>query len=175
MDYPPEAFQADESGELHYTLTVDANGNPDSCHITWTSGFAVLDQYSCAIFLKRAKFHPARDAAGKPTRGTYSGTFAWVLPESGSKMQQVPGIDLGVQVAKVPTGYARPALTRVHFSSSGNPDACRVEVSSGSVAIDNVACEQVMLQAPAPTERINGGSKPDTRMVQVTFESMAAK
>jgi outer membrane biosynthesis protein TonB len=174
-DYPPGAVRNEQYGTLHFTLTVDITGTPDSCHITWTTGFVELDQYSCALLLKRARFNPARDAKGKPVRATYSSKFRWELPSMPKTPREVPGIDLVVAVAKLPTGYARPALTRVHFASSGKPDACRVEASSGSAAIDKVACEQVMYQAPAPTERINGGAVPDTRMVLVTFEQIAAK
>jgi len=173
-DYPSEAIRKEQYGTLHFTLTIDATGRPDSCHITWTSGFAELDQYSCAIFLKRAKFYPARDGAGKPIRATFSSTFRWEIPGA-PKARDVPGIDLVVEVAKLPTGYARPALTRVHFARSGKPDSCRVEASSGNAAIDKVACEQVMSQSPAPNERINGGGMPDTRMVQVTFEPTGVK
>jgi outer membrane biosynthesis protein TonB len=173
-DYPPAAFQADQSGTSHFALTIDVTGKPDNCLITWTSGFAELDQYTCAIFLKRARFKPARDASGQPVRAVFSRSVSWRAFTAGSKIDEVPGIDLVVDVAKLPKDYARPALTRVHFGRSGKPDSCRVEVGSGSVAIDKVACEQVMIQAPAPTERINGGFKPDTRMVVVSF-GMPAK
>jgi TonB family protein len=173
-DYPPGAFYRGKSGKVRFTLTVDTTGTPDSCHITWTSGFVELDQYSCAVLLKRARFGPARDPAGKPIRATFSSTFAWDLPDNAAA-REVPGIDLVVEVAKLPAGYARPALTRVHFAKSGKPDSCRVEGSSGHLAIDQAACEQVMLQAPAPTEGVNGGPAFDTRMVQVTFEPARAK
>ncbi|MDT8757595.1 energy transducer TonB [Sphingomonas psychrotolerans] len=173
-DYPANAIRENLYGTLHFTLTIDVTGKPDGCHITWTSGFAELDQYSCAIFLKRASFYPARDDTGKPVRGTFSSTFRWELPE-GAKARDVPGIDLVVEVAQLPAGYARPALTRVHFGRSGKPDSCRVEASSGNAAIDKVACAQVMSQAPAPTDRIAWGAIPDTRMVQVSFEAAKAK
>lgn len=173
-DYPPDALRKRQYGKLRFTLTVDVTGKPDSCHVTWTSGFVELDQYSCAIFLERARFNPARDASGKPIRAPYSSVFMWELPGF-TEAREVPGIDLVVEVAKLPKGYVRPALTRVHFAESGKPDACRVEASSGNAAIDKVACEQVMSQAPAPSERIIGGAVPDTRMVQVTFELPPAK
>jgi len=173
-DYPPNAAENGLYGTVHFTLVIDANGKPESCHITWTSGFAKLDQYSCAIFLKRAKFDPARDGNGQPMRATYSNKFMWDLAD-GSKAQIVPAIDLLVEITKLPRGYARPVLTRVHFANMGKPDACRVEAGSGNAAIDKLACEQVMIQAPAPTERFSGGARPDTRMVLVTFEATGAK
>jgi TonB family protein len=173
-DYPPNAVDKGYHGTVHFTLVVDPTGKPESCHITWTSGFAQLDQYSCAAFLKRARFNPARDAKGQPIRGTYSNRFRWELPDS-TNGELVPAIDLLVEITKLPKGYAHPVLTRVHFAKTGKPDACRVEAGSGNDAIDKLACEQVMIQAPAPTERFSGGARPDTRMVLVTFEASGAK
>ncbi|WBY09007.1 TonB family protein [Sphingomonas sp. 7/4-4] len=173
-DYPPKAVAKRKSGKVHFTLTIDTTGKPDSCHITWTSGFAELDQYSCALLLARARFSPARDAAGNPIRATFSSKFGWEMPNNPNP-QDVPGIDLVVEVAKLPAGYVKPALARVHFTKSGKPDSCRVEATSGNVAIDKAACEQVMLQAPAPTEGIKGGPVFDTRMALVTFEQARAK
>jgi TonB family protein len=173
-DYPPNAVENGLHGTVHFTLVVDSTGKPESCHITWTSGFAQLDQYSCAAFLKRARFDPARDAKGQPIRAAYSNRFRWELPDS-TNGELVPAIDLLVEITKLPKGYAHPVLTRVHFAKRGKPDACRVEAGSGNVAIDKLACEQVMIQAPAPTERFSGGAKPDTRMVLVTFEATGAK
>ncbi|WP_084580364.1 energy transducer TonB [Sphingomonas azotifigens] len=174
VDYPPDASHEGKAGRLHYVLTIDTMGKPDGCHVTLTSGYAELDQYTCAILLKRAKFHPALDAAGHAIRATYSGSFGWQLPYY-PKAQEIPRIDLIVEVAKLPAEYTAPALTRVHFAATGKPDACRVEVSSGSAAVDKVACAQVMIQAPVPTQGISGGPTYDTRMVMVTFESASSK
>lgn len=173
-DYPSNASYKGKAGKLHFILTIDATGKPDGCHVTSTSGYAELDQYTCALLLKRAKFSPALDAAGHAIRATYDGTFGWQLPYD-PKAQEIPRIDLIVEVTKLPAGYAAPALTRVHFATTGKPDSCRVEVSSGNVAADKVACEQVMIQAPAPTQGVAGGPTYDTRMVMVTFERASAK
>lgn len=172
-DYPPGAVDKGKAGRFHFILTVDTTGTPDDCHVTATSGFAELDQYSCAVLLKRARFSPARDPAGNPIRATYSNMIVW-SSENGPA-DKIPLIDLTVEVSKLPSGYTRPTLTRVHFAASGKPDACRVEVTSGLVAIDKVACEQVMAQAPTPTQGIKDGPAFDTRMVLVTFEPAPAK
>ncbi|WP_066726525.1 TonB family protein [Sphingomonas pituitosa] len=173
-DYPSSAVDKGKVGRVHFTLTVDTKGVPDGCYITATSGFLQLDQHACAILLKRARFSPARDPAGTPIRAIYSNNFAWTS-QDGPAPGEIPRIDLIVDVAKLPAGYARPALTRVHFAKSGKPDACRIEVTSGLVAIDKVACQQVMVQAPAPTQGIKYGPLFDTRMVLVTFEPVSAR
>ncbi|WP_294250372.1 energy transducer TonB [uncultured Sphingomonas sp.] len=173
-DYPSSAVDKGKAGRVDFILTVDTTGTPDGCHITATSGYLLLDQHSCAILLKRARFSPARDPSGTPIRATYSNKFGWAASD-GSTPGEIPRIDLIVDVAKLPAGYARPALTRVHFAKSGSPDACRVEVTSGVAAIDKVACAQVMLQAPTPTQGIKYGPIFDTRMVSVSFEQTPAK
>lgn len=173
-DYPSHASYKGKAGKLHFILTIDTAGKSDGCHVTSTSGYAELDQYSCARLLKRTKFSPALDAAGHPVRSTYHGAFGWQLPQY-PKAQEIPRIDLIVEVTKLPQGYAAPALTRVHFATTGKPDSCRVEVSSGNAAVDKVACAQVMIQAPAPTQGVSGGPTYDTRMVMVTFEPAPAR
>lgn len=174
-DYPAGSLRRGEYGKVRFALAVAATGVATQCRITWTSGFAELDQTACAILLKRARFKPARDATGKAIPALYSSSFSWEIPGGGPKAQDAPAQALSVSINKVPKGYARPSLLRVHFSSAGKPDSCRVEMTSGNVALDKIACEQAMAQATVPTARINGGSKPDTEMMEVSFEASAGE
>jgi hypothetical protein len=172
-DYPPEALAKQIGGITGFLLLVDATGKVTDCRVYETSGFLELDQHTCAVLLKRSKFKPARDAAGVAVVSVYKGSFTWKQFSDSDKalkaMRPEPfGIELSLQ--KLPRGYERPALLRVHFTEAGKPDSCRAELGSGNAALDKVACEQAMLQAVRPDVR-SGGVRPDTRMVQVSVDA----
>ena len=57
----------------------DERGAVADCSITETSGYATIDAQSCAIIQERAKFEPAIDTQGKPTRSSYSQRITWKL------------------------------------------------------------------------------------------------
>ena len=77
-DYP--ARNHDEDGTSRFELVVGADGKPVSCTTTTSSGHGVLDQTACNAFIKRARFSPAKDEAGKPTTGRYKGSVTWKAP-----------------------------------------------------------------------------------------------
>lgn len=172
-DYPPNALAQRAGGTTGFLLLVDVTGKVTDCRVSDTSGFLELDQHTCAVLLVRGKFKPARDANGTAVVSVYKGSFTWKQFGDSDKalkaMRPDPfGIELSLQ--KLPRGYERPALLRVHFTSEGKPDSCRAEVGSGSVALDKVACEQAMAQTVRPAPRPDG-LKPDTRMVQVSVDA----
>ncbi|MEP9357231.1 energy transducer TonB [Sphingomonas sp. KR3-1] len=80
-DYPDAAIWERQSGTVAARLDVGADGVPSGCSVTASSGSAVLDRGTCELFRQRARFNPARDAAGKPIPGSYDFKFTWVLPQ----------------------------------------------------------------------------------------------
>lgn len=175
-DYPPKALAQRAGGTTGFLLLVDAAGKVTDCRVPETSGFVELDQHTCAVLLKRSRFKPARDAAGTAITSVYKGSFTWKQFGDSDKalkaMRPEPfGIELSL--AKLPHGYERPALLRLHFSDAGKPDSCRAELGSGSQALDKVACEQALAQTARPDLR-SDGLRPDTRMVQVSVEAPKA-
>jgi TonB family protein len=77
-DYPT-SLQGKE-GTTKFELTVGADGRPVSCSVTSSSGHADLDNAACRAFLKRARFSPAKDAAGQPISGRYRSAVTWKTP-----------------------------------------------------------------------------------------------
>jgi len=65
-DYPAEAQQNGEEGTVQVALTVDVNGKVSGCTVIRSSSYASLDRATCNILQRRARFVPARDAAGRP-------------------------------------------------------------------------------------------------------------
>lgn len=79
-DYPEDAVRTDGSGTVSTILLVNADGRVADCTLTETSGIAVLDGQTCAVFRVRARYHPATGPDGKPRRSAVKARVRWVLP-----------------------------------------------------------------------------------------------
>jgi protein TonB len=69
-DYPMEARRSLWSGTVIADLTINARGAVDDCKIVQSSGHKLLDDTTCSILLKRARFKPARDKDGNAVEDT---------------------------------------------------------------------------------------------------------
>ena len=78
-DYPPAARRANLIGMTRYELAVDAAGVPTNCTIIKSSGHQILDDRTCELVMKRARFNPARDDAGNAVAGTFRHQVWWQL------------------------------------------------------------------------------------------------
>jgi hypothetical protein len=76
-DYPDQANFANEGGTSQIMLMIDETGALKECMVEVTSGFATLDAMTCGVLLERAKFEPALDSAGKPTRSVLTTRAIW--------------------------------------------------------------------------------------------------
>jgi len=65
-DYPAEARKHGWEGSVIADLTIDTRGRVSKCVIVKSSSYSALDNATCQIFVKRARFYPARDAKGSP-------------------------------------------------------------------------------------------------------------
>lgn len=79
-DYPPAAIRAEEQGVVGIALRIDAAGRIAQCTVTQPSGSAALDQATCRLYQRRARFDPARDEAGNPVAATFNDRVRWELP-----------------------------------------------------------------------------------------------
>jgi hypothetical protein len=50
-------------------------------HDPGISGNAELDARTCEVLVRRARFSAARNAAGKPTSGTWASSVRWRIPQ----------------------------------------------------------------------------------------------
>jgi protein TonB len=78
-NYPASALIAHQEGTVVFTLVVDTRGCPVRCKVDHSSGFAVLDDATCKIVLRRARFAPATDAEGNPVASTWTNKFKWEI------------------------------------------------------------------------------------------------
>lgn len=79
-DYPPSAVRNEESGTTGFRLDIGADGKVTNCTITSSSGSSTLDNTTCTLLKRRAKFTPGRDSDGSSIGGVYSSRIKWVLP-----------------------------------------------------------------------------------------------
>ncbi|MEO5641550.1 MAG: energy transducer TonB [Sphingomicrobium sp.] len=79
-DYPNSALSANEQGTTSVRLTIGTDGRVSGCEITGGSGSSALDNATCSILRRRARFSPAMDSNGQPTTDTYSQRITWKVP-----------------------------------------------------------------------------------------------
>lgn len=80
-DYPSQAGRQGLEGTTSYRLTISPAGRVRSCIITKSSGHSILDEQTCKLIARRARFYPAKDESGKSTFGTYSNKAVWTIPK----------------------------------------------------------------------------------------------
>jgi len=80
-DYPSGPLHRGQEGTARFRLEVAASGKVENCTITRSSGVDQLDQATCRIASRRARFDPARDDANKPVAGHYESSVRWVIPD----------------------------------------------------------------------------------------------
>jgi protein TonB len=81
VDYPAASLRLDEHGTTQFRVSVGSDGLVKACEIVKSSGSRRLDDATCKLVSKRARFEPAKDKNGETTVGTYSNSVRWVLPD----------------------------------------------------------------------------------------------
>jgi len=138
-DYPPGAVQRGASGAVGFTLDIGASGVPTHCTIT-ESADPELDQRTCEIFMARARFQPALDAAGQAVRGSISSRMRWILPE------------------EEPAAFAPTRLVIAIRPRAGGEMECSLSVNGSAVAWpDQAACEAFAPMRPSRRRDSRGG------------------
>ena len=81
-DYPTEALRASLSGDVAFLLVVGADGKSTDCRVVHSSGVPLLDQTTCSLISRRARFKPAQNDAGQAVTGYYVNRVRWVIPNT---------------------------------------------------------------------------------------------
>ena len=79
-DYPASAAGTGAQGLVRFVLTVGTDGHIILCTITRSSGSSALDEWTCNIMRRRARFRPAMDSNGAPVAGNIEQEVVWHLP-----------------------------------------------------------------------------------------------
>ena len=78
-DYPASAQANGEEGTVQAKLTVASSGRVSACEIIRSSGHKSLDDATCRILQRRARFTPARAPDGQAIASTVSPPIVWRL------------------------------------------------------------------------------------------------
>lgn len=78
-DYPQAAVDAGLGGGLVARYTIGANGRVTRCEIVESSGSALLDETTCILVVKRFRYRPAQDAAGRAVGDILYEDHHWVF------------------------------------------------------------------------------------------------
>ena len=80
-DYPSSEMRAEHQGVTGFRLDIGPDGKVTNCTVTSSSGFPTLDDTACKLLLRRARFSPAKDAAGNGMVASFSSRFRWEIPK----------------------------------------------------------------------------------------------
>lgn len=155
-------------------LTVSPQGTLMRCEVEESSSVAALDAYTCDLTLERAKFRPARTAAGASAYGIYRVPILWsvqpVFPD--------PEGDLELTVNRLPSGVHSPTFVRVALAvdASGDVSSCTSQpppVPGGppnNPKLVTIACAQISKDFPAaPAIDENGKAVASIQTASVVF------
>lgn len=77
-DVPPAVLAQRPRGTVGFRLLVGRDGRLRDCRVTRSSGYPALDAATCAAALRRLRFAPARDTAGRPVDAWAPGENEWI-------------------------------------------------------------------------------------------------
>ena len=80
-DYPTSAMREGKQGTTGFRVSVGPDGRVADCSVTRSSGSSELDDTTCKLITRRARFTPAIDGDGKPTTGSFSSSVRWQIPK----------------------------------------------------------------------------------------------
>lgn len=81
-DYPPSAQRDGAQGTTGFSLTVGPDGRVTGCSVTSSSGSSILDDTTCRLVTRRARFNPGKDTTGAAVGGQFSSRIRWQIPEN---------------------------------------------------------------------------------------------
>lgn len=76
-DYPRDLIDRRRGGTVGIRFTVGTDGRVNDCNVTRSSGSAELDALTCGLIVKRFRYRPARDAAGRAVPDVIEGDHVW--------------------------------------------------------------------------------------------------
>jgi len=80
-DYRSSWISRDYAGTVGFRVSVGAGGKVENCSVTKSSGVSALDEATCQLVSRRARFDPAKNDQGRAVAGSYTGAVRWQIPE----------------------------------------------------------------------------------------------
>lgn len=79
-DYPTHLIAKGQQGNVHFRLSVDAQGKPSACHIQQSTRPQEFDDVVCKRLMQRARFTPAITEDGEAIASYYRSTVRFRIP-----------------------------------------------------------------------------------------------
>ena len=179
-DDVPMYLMVQENGVwlVPFRLNVAPDGTLKGCDVEISSGERRLDQLTCRLLMKRARFRPARSADGAAAYGVYRNYAKWAVSTSPAAPPKVNYPDLDLTVQALPSGVKSPAFVRVMFEvdANGRASSCTAEPAPSLDPISNdpalvpTACEQLMASyKPIAAKDSAGAAIPSVQDALVRF------
>lgn len=80
-DYPAAAQNSGQTGEVLFQVEVAVDGSVRECKTLRSAGVKELDDETCSLLKRRAKFSPALDAENRAIIGYYINRVRWRVPQ----------------------------------------------------------------------------------------------
>lgn len=156
-DYPAEALRKGEQGQVVADLLINASGGVETCSIVSSSGFSDLDQATCALLQRRARFTPAKDGVGHGMYAVFrTPPVTWSL---GSFRGFPVPADYDLTINRAPDGIKLPVEFTVNYmvTQDGKAQDCTLTLGQSAPAqLLALAC-QTVASAPARIIRDHNG------------------
>ncbi|WP_324262548.1 TonB family protein [Altererythrobacter sp. H2] len=80
-DYKTSWINRGYAGTAGFRLAIGASGRVEGCQITRSTGHTALDEATCSLVTRRARFEPARNGTGDKVPGSYASSVLWQIPD----------------------------------------------------------------------------------------------
>lgn len=155
LDYPKLSILFAEEGIVNVRLNLTMSGRVSACTVLRPSGFARLDELTCKLLSRRAKFTPALGPDGQPAAGRYTQAVGWKMADE----KPVRASSLGwKRPADAKRRNERGTVSfKLEIDENGNVATCSITESSGYQSLDDATCRQLKeMKAPSPFQNERG-------------------
>jgi TonB family protein len=167
-DYPAEAMRLGEEGRVGVRVQVAADGRVTGCRVTASSGSRALDEGTCRVLSERARYAPARDAAGAAVADEVAEQVQWALPREPAGARARADLVSYVRPADYPAeaqiaGQSGRVEFEIDVSPEGRVVNCRVMRSDAGDMLNLRTCHIMLIRARfEPARDAQGRAVPDT-------------
>nr|WP_294850909.1 energy transducer TonB [uncultured Sphingomonas sp.] len=141
--YPQRALAAREEGSVLFKVKLDDGGHATECFVTGSSGHKLLDDETCDLILRYAKFNAMQDQNGAKIAPYLEGAVNWKLPTTvaltGTAIPVAEANDLDKRICKRQlepgslTRYKRICMTKREWRTDSDDMKAEYERLQGTL------------------------------------------
>ena len=145
-DLPMDIVTGDKPMFVGIRVTITPSGQLQTCEVETSSGSKKLDEHTCEITRRRARFEPARWIDGSPAWGVFRMPVGYVLVSDRTRIRREIG-DLVLRLNKLPEKVRSPAEVVVALAVKRNGEiaACAAAEDKPNAQLTAIACRQLSL------------------------------